>query len=62
MMRKLTIDRLEGTFAICRDAKGKLFAISISELPKKAAAGSAVTVDDEAGTLSVEEAQAPPKK
>ncbi|HBG55762.1 MAG TPA: DUF3006 domain-containing protein, partial [Ruminococcaceae bacterium] len=48
-MKKLTIDRLEGKFAICRDADRKWFAIEISELPKGAAAGSSLTVDDERG-------------
>ncbi|HAH78124.1 MAG TPA: DUF3006 domain-containing protein [Ruminococcaceae bacterium] len=60
-MKKLTIDRLEGKFAICRDADRKWFAIEISELPKGAAAGSSLTVDDERGTLSLA-AEAPQKK
>ena len=52
-MRKLIIDRLEGTYAICRDKKRKFFAIEVSELPKGAKAGNFLTVDDENGTLSL---------
>lgn len=53
-MKTLTIDRLEGIYAVCRDQDKKFFAIEISELPKGAAPGDVLTVDDEAGTVSVD--------
>ena len=33
-MRKLIIDRFEGTYAICEDQEKKMFAISLNELPQ----------------------------
>lgn len=53
-MKTLTIDRLEGIYAICRDKDKKFFAIEISELPKGAAPGDVLAVDEEAGTVSVD--------
>lgn len=53
-MRTLTIDRLEGIYAICRDKDKKFFAIESSELPKGAAPGDVLTVDDEAGTVAAD--------
>lgn len=53
-MRTLTIDRLEGIYAICRDKDKKFFAIELSELPKGAAPGDVLAVDDEAGTVSID--------
>ena len=35
-MRKLIIDRFEGTYAICEDQEKKMFAISLNELPQGA--------------------------
>lgn len=52
-MKTLTIDRFEGTFAICEDADQKFFAIEISELPQGAAEGDVLNVDDSEGTLSI---------
>ena len=56
-MRTLTIDRIEGIYAICKDKeqkdKQKFFGIQTSELPQGAAAGDIVEVDDEAGTLTL---------
>ena len=51
-MRTLTIDRFEGNFAICEDAEGKYFGIELSELPKGAAEGDILDINDE-GELSV---------
>lgn len=56
-MRTLTIDRIEGIYAICTDKKQKdkqkFFGIQISELPQGAMAGDTVTIDDETGTLTL---------
>ena len=35
-MRKLIIDRFEGTYAICEDQEKKMVAISLNELPQGA--------------------------
>jgi hypothetical protein len=62
-LRTLTIDRLEGIYAICEDENQKFFAIELSELPKGAKAGDVLSVNDEEGTLSVDaEASAARKK
>ncbi len=59
-MKKLTIDRIEGIYAICTDKtqkvqkdKQKFFGIQVSELPQGASSGDTVEVDDEAGTLTL---------
>jgi hypothetical protein len=59
-MKTLIIDRVEGIYAICRDAKEqrkekgqKLFGIQLSELPAGAAVGDIISVDDDAGTISL---------
>jgi hypothetical protein len=53
-MKTMTISRLEGIYAICEDENQKYYAIEISELPKGAAAGDVLQVDDEEGTLAVD--------
>lgn len=64
-MKTLIIDRMEGIYAICtekeeknarprKEKDQKFFGILISELPKGAAAGDTVAVDDETGTLTLE--------
>lgn len=53
-MKTLTISRMEGIYAICEDKDQNLFAIEISELPKGAASGDVLQVDDAEGTLSVD--------
>ena len=57
-MRTLTIDRIEGIYAICtdksqKDDKQKFFGIQISELPQGASAGDTISVNDEAGTIAL---------
>lgn len=56
-MKTLTIDRMEGIYAICTDTaqkdKQKFFGIQISELPNGAAAGDTIQVDDETGSLTL---------
>ena len=61
-MKKLTIDRLEGIYALCADENQKFFAIELSELPKGAKAGDVLSVNDEEGTLSVDEAASAARK
>lgn len=62
-MKKITISRLEGIYAFCEDENQKYYAIEISELPKGAAAGDVLQIDDEAGTLTIDrEATAAKKK
>lgn len=57
-MKTLTIDRLEGIYAICTDKEKKYFAIPVSELPQGASAGDKLTVDDEEGAILLEKAAA----
>jgi hypothetical protein len=52
-MKTLTIDRFEGTYAICEDSDKKFFAIEITEMPKGAKEGDVLNVDDAQGTLSI---------
>ena len=51
-MRKLIIDRFEGTYAICEDQEKKMFAISLNELPQGAKPGDVLQISG-AGELSV---------
>ena len=50
-MRKLIIDRFEGTYAICEDQEKKMFAISLNELPQGAKPGDVLQISG-AGELS----------
>ena len=43
-MRKLIIDRFEGTYAICEDQEKKMFAISLNELPQGAKPGDVLQI------------------
>ena len=53
-MRKLIIDRFEGTYAICEDQEKKMFAISLNELPQGAKPGEVLQISG-AGELSVDQ-------
>lgn len=53
-MRKLIIDRFEGTYAICEDQEKKMFAISLNELPQGAKPGDVLQISV-AGELSVDQ-------
>ena len=53
-MRKLIIDRFEGTYAICEDQEKKMFAISLNELPQGAKPGDVLQISG-AGGLSVDQ-------
>ncbi len=51
-MRKLIIDRFEGTYAICESPERESFAIPVKELPDAARAGAVLTITDD-GELSM---------
>lgn len=51
-MRKLKIDRIEGTFFICEDKEKKMFAIEKSEMPKEANCGDTIIISDD-GIITV---------
>lgn len=63
MMKTLKIERMEGIYAICTDKaqankhkdkdKQRFFGIQISELPKGAAPGDTIEIDEETGTLTI---------
>ena len=53
-MRKLIIDRFEGTYAICEDQEKKMFAISLNALPQGAKPGDVLQISG-AGELSVDQ-------
>ena len=53
-MRKLIIDRFEGTYAICEDQEKKMFAISLNELPQGAKPGDVLQISG-AGELYVDQ-------
>ena len=53
-MKTLTIDRMEGIYAICTDKDKKYFAIPTSELPQGAAVGAVLGIDDEEGIITLE--------
>lgn len=63
-MKTLTIDRMEGIYAICTDQaqaqkdKQKFFGIQISELPSGASVGDRIEIDDETGSLNLLKAPA----
>ena len=52
-MRKLSIDRFEGNYAICEDGDRKMFAIELGELPKGAREGDILAISDE-GEIAVD--------
>ena len=61
-MKTLTIDRMEGIYAICTDKDKKYFAIPTSELQKGAGAGAVLTVDEEEGVVMLEKAASPTRR
>lgn len=46
-MRNLTVDRVDGIYAICEDNERKMFAIPTSELPDNVREGDKLEIDDE---------------
>ncbi len=51
-MRKLTVDRFDGIYAICEDEERKMFAIPTAELPANVREGDKLEIDNE-GVISV---------
>lgn len=56
-MKTVSIDRFEGTYAICEDKDGRFFAIAAAELPDGAREGSVLDIDDQTGTLALNQAE-----
>lgn len=52
-MKRITIDRFDGIYAICEDKDKAFFAIELSELPKGAKSGDVLLITDE-GTLEID--------
>lgn len=53
-MRKLKVDRIDGTFVICTDKEKKFFAIEKAEIPAEVKQGDFIEIDDK-GAISVSE-------
>ena len=51
-MRHLTVDRMDGIYAICEDAERRMFAIPLADLPAKVREGDKLYIDDE-GTVFI---------
>ena len=51
-MKYLTVDRMDGIYAICEDKDRKMFAIPRSDLPASIREGDKLDIDDE-GNVSV---------
>ncbi len=51
-MRHLTVDRIDGVYAICEDKERKLFAIPRGDLPANLKEGDKLDIDDE-GVINV---------
>ncbi len=60
-MRKLSIDRIEGIYAICEDKDGAKFAIPTQEIPEGAKEGTCLIISDD-GSLSVDETETAEKR
>ncbi|HIR42791.1 MAG TPA: DUF3006 domain-containing protein [Candidatus Aphodovivens avicola] len=54
-MRKVTIDRLEGGFAVCEESDGTMSDIPVSDLPAEAAEGSVLLESDGAWIIDKNE-------
>ncbi len=51
-MRHLTVDRIDGIYAICEDKDRKMFAIPLTDLPANVREGDKLDIDNE-GTVTV---------
>ena len=54
-MRHLTVDRIDGIYAICEDKDRKMFAIPTADLPANVREGDKLDIDDE-GTVYINDA------
>ena len=62
-MRKLYIDRFEGTFAICENDDQQAFAIPKNEMPSEANEGDVIIISDNAEiTIDKEETKSRKQK
>lgn len=52
-MRKLVVEKTEGTYTICVDKEKKYFAIETSEIPEAVKAGDKISITDD-GVIAVE--------
>lgn len=53
-MRKLSVDRFDGTYCICQDlADEKMYALPLNEVPREAKEGDILAIDGE-GVLTVD--------
>ena len=55
-MKKMIIDRFDGTYAICEDKDKAFFAIDQTELPAGAKTGDVLVITDD-GTLEIDVAE-----
>ena len=55
-MKKMIIDRFDGTYAICEDKDKSFFAIDQTELPAGAKTGDVLVITDD-GTLEIDVAE-----
>lgn len=46
-MKKLTVDRFDGIYAICEDKERKMYAIPTAELPANVREGDKLEINDE---------------
>lgn len=53
IMRKLVVEKTEGTYTICVDKEKKYFAIETSEIPEAVKAGDKISITDD-GVIAVE--------
>lgn len=51
-MRKLTVDRFDGIYAICEDEERRMFAIPTAELPADVREGDKLEIDN-GGVITV---------
>ncbi len=60
-MKKLSIDRFDGKYAICEDDDRRVFAIERSEIPKEAKRGDVLSISDE-GEITIDEQETKARK
>ena len=58
---KMSIDRIEGKYAICEDDNQKLYAIDLSELPPCAKPGDVLKLSND-GILSIDKDETEKRK
>lgn len=61
-MKKLTVDRFDGIYAICEDKERKMYAIPTAELPANVREGDKLEINDEGIIIINAEATASERK